>query len=704
MDEEGECENIGGDVLKSSTLADLPRLSMCNPKSKHLSPGKRKLNIPARSPGTSEVGTRKTRDDPAEETHRIQQAATKQVWFRFEGKTRLIDIWGRDLEIEEEVREKMKIEKDLDIYMTSEGKMISWKDLEEIRDGRMVEVGLRMRSGGKKKGTKIGNQWERLVSGGETTGSEETENSVEDETKNDAMLHDVMNKAKMEGGLMHEMVETLAVLGQREREEMLRWYEYKMPKDISRVKHEVGILGIRWIVERKIEEHQGMLKEEVMKDWVKKGVFREGNSPNEIIDFGKHAGKTFREVYQIDQEYCSWTMKQERPGTKKLVQFKYFLRRMQDLTKRNMGICGKADEIERQLRDRILQLSCEEQMGKLVRQSTERMQKQEEDCKAEEKQKGKGRQRVDWADIDTDEPVNDMTYMNLGGSVQIEYPQEEQREEQRRHGGDHHVGSVSDRRHEKLQSEKDGVIQILKGNEGYRKIINMISETGDEEYGMQCFKAELHEKSGLDDDQINVLECGIRWAVEARRKERGEQQEQRRQGGQREQLAETRGGGWVWQGEEETGGDEDEHRERQGNGRHGQGEGTIESGNDMSKEDWGHSLEQKRASNRRERRERERGNWNSGGQIRLSGFGQDHWEGEMGSWYQDQWWIRGPGEKSQRQKDWGAWRNVGEDQERSFIMMEGARSRAKEDTVTVNMKIAGGGLGEEKEEDRRRRR
>ena len=31
-----------------------------------------------------------------------------------------------------------------------------------------------------------------------------------------------------------------------------------------------------------------------------------------------------------------------------------------------------------------------------------------------------------------DEPVSDVTYMNLGDSVQIEYPQEEQREEQRR--------------------------------------------------------------------------------------------------------------------------------------------------------------------------------------------------------------------------------------------------------------------------------
>ena len=61
-----------------------------------------------------------------------------------------------------------------------------------------------------------------------------------------------MNKAKMEGEPMHEMVETLAVLGQRERVEMLRWYEDRMPRNISKVKREVGILGIRWMVERKM--------------------------------------------------------------------------------------------------------------------------------------------------------------------------------------------------------------------------------------------------------------------------------------------------------------------------------------------------------------------------------------------------------------------------------------------------------------------
>ena len=264
-------------------------------------------------------------------------------------------------------------------------------------------------------------------------------------------------------------------------------------------------------------------------------------------------------------------MKQGRPGARKLVQFTKFLRRMQDLTKRNMGMCGKADEMEKQLRDRILQLSCEEQMEKLMRQS-KRLEKQEEDKerKAEANQKGKERQR---ADIDADETVSDMTCMNLGDSVQMVHPQEEQREEERRHGRENQVGSVSDRRHEKLLSEKDGVIQILEGHEGYRKIIDMISETGDEEYGMQCFKAEFHERSGLDIDQMNMLECGIRWAAEARRREKGEQQEQWRQGGQkeqwrqgeqREQSAEERVDGWIRQGEEETRGEEDEHGRREG--------------------------------------------------------------------------------------------------------------------------------------------
>ena len=33
----------------------------------------------------------------------------------------------------------------------------------------------------------------------------------------------------------------------REREEMLRWYEDKMPGDISKATRDVGLLAIRWM-------------------------------------------------------------------------------------------------------------------------------------------------------------------------------------------------------------------------------------------------------------------------------------------------------------------------------------------------------------------------------------------------------------------------------------------------------------------------
>ena len=47
---------------------------------------------------------------------------------------------------------------------------------------------------------------------------------------------------------------------------------------------------------------------------------------------------------------------------------------------------------------------------------------------------------------------------------------------------------------------------------------------------MQCVKAELHEKSGLDEQQMKVWwNVGVRWAVEARTKGRSEEQEQRQQ-------------------------------------------------------------------------------------------------------------------------------------------------------------------------------
>ena len=58
---------------------------------------------------------------------------------------------------------------------------------------------------------------------------------------------------------------------------------------------------------------------------------------------------------------------------------------------------------------------------------------------------------------------------------------------------------------------------------------------------------------GADKGQMKVLECGIRWVVEARRKGRGGEQEQRRQGEQGENSGQEQNkqGKQVRFGEEE---------------------------------------------------------------------------------------------------------------------------------------------------------
>ena len=62
------------------------------------------------------------------------------------------------------------------------------------------------------------------------------------------------------------------------------------------------------------------------------GYFQNGYGPDEEFDFGKHHGKSFKEVYLWDQVYCQWTLQQPNPQARKLVSFKYFLRRMGDIT------------------------------------------------------------------------------------------------------------------------------------------------------------------------------------------------------------------------------------------------------------------------------------------------------------------------------------------------------------------------------------
>ena len=76
-----------------------------------------------------------------------------------------------------------------------------------------------------------------------------------------------------------------------------------------------------------------------------------------------------------------------------------------------------------------------------------------------------------------------------------------------------------------LESDKDAVVRMLKETEEYRKIVEDVSGGSDIEVERKM------QYWGVDKGQMRVMECGLTWAVEARRKGRREEQEQRKSNG-----------------------------------------------------------------------------------------------------------------------------------------------------------------------------
>ena len=79
------------------------------------------------------------------------------------------------------------------------------------------------------------------------------------------------------------------------------------------------------------------------------------------------------------------------------------------------------------------------------------------------------------------------------------------------------------------ECHKDTVIQMIEQNEVYRKLVESLSAGNDfeVEWMVQEYMRDSCETLGWTKEQAEMMECGIRWAVEARRKGRGEEKEQR---------------------------------------------------------------------------------------------------------------------------------------------------------------------------------
>ena len=89
------------------------------------------------------------------------------------------------------------------------------------------------------------------------------------------------------------------------------------------------------------------------------------------------------------------------------------------------------------------------------------------------------------------------------------------------------------------ECDKDACIQMVEQTEVYRKIVDKMSGGNDFEVELmvQEYMRMSRETLGWTQEQVEMLGCGIRWAIEARKKGRGTEKERRRR---EEPLEETR--------------------------------------------------------------------------------------------------------------------------------------------------------------------
>ena len=94
------------------------------------------------------------------------------------------------------------------------------------------------------------------------------------------------------------------------------------------------------------------------------------------------------------------------------------------------------------------------------------------------------------------------------------------------------------------ECDRDTVVQMIEESEDNRKMIENICEGNDVEVeqALQNYRAAGREVLGWDQGQADLMERGFRWAVEARRRGRRQQEEEQRRRGEQEQRRQAEQG------------------------------------------------------------------------------------------------------------------------------------------------------------------
>ena len=148
----------------------------------------------------------------------------RQVWLKMDGKVKAVELRCESArEMEEKVRKWMRVEEGMGLYVVSEGRRLSWKELAGLGDGKMAEIMIELKGGTSKKKNRK-NPW---TTPSQSSGSEpeiirtETGGSSNEE-RDDEKLKEVLEKkvaeALKEGGVLDQLVDGLAVMSEEEKE------------------------------------------------------------------------------------------------------------------------------------------------------------------------------------------------------------------------------------------------------------------------------------------------------------------------------------------------------------------------------------------------------------------------------------------------------------------------------------------------------
>ena len=80
----------------------------------------------------------------SDETNRPEQSKQGQLWVRYEGKTRAVDLGGTAEEMRERVHTATKQTGEGEVYVTSQVRRETWESVAAMEDGRAIEVTVKM--------------------------------------------------------------------------------------------------------------------------------------------------------------------------------------------------------------------------------------------------------------------------------------------------------------------------------------------------------------------------------------------------------------------------------------------------------------------------------------------------------------------------------------------------------------------------------